>query len=131
MDARSGIVALAGMDDSEDEMMEWVMENSYLKYKKLRSKRRRRAISSIYLDRQCYGEFHTLYDELRSRPVEFKEYCRMLPTTFDYIIKTIRPALQSMPSTYNRASISLEEKLMVTLRYSCKTLQLTNVIEIN
>lgn len=93
-----------------------LLENSFLKYQILKKYVRQRSGTNIvYLERHIYGEFHNLYEELRAQPLLFKEYCRMLPTTFDYIVQAIKPVLQFTSTNFQRP-ISVEERLMVTLR---------------
>lgn len=93
-----------------------LFENSYLKYKFVKRIRPKRSKTNIiYLERHLHGEFHHLYQQLRSQPAKFKEYARMLPTTFDYIVKAIKPAIPLI-STNFQIPISVEERLMVTLR---------------
>lgn len=78
--------------------------------------RQRNETNIIYLERHTHGEFHHLYEELKSQPLVFKGYARMLPTTFDYIVDAIKPALQLKPTNFQQP-ISVEERLiMVTLR---------------
>jgi hypothetical protein len=93
-----------------------LLENSFLKYQILKKYVRQRSETNImYLERHVHGEFHNLYQELRTEPFLFKEYCRMLPTTFDYIVQAIKPVLRFTATNFQRP-ISVEERLMVTLR---------------
>ncbi|XP_060868606.1 uncharacterized protein LOC132943589 [Metopolophium dirhodum] len=63
-----------------------------------------------------FGEFHHLYRELRDSENLFNAYTRMSTTTFDYIVESIKPEL-NLKSTNFRDPISVEERLLVTLRY--------------
>ena len=93
-----------------------LLENSLLKYQILTKYVRQRSETNImYLERHIHGEFHNLYQELRTEPLLFKGYCQMLPTTFDYIVEAIKPVLQLTVTNFQRP-ISVEERLMVTLR---------------
>lgn len=93
-----------------------LLENSFHKYQILKKCiRQRNETNSMYLERNIHGEFHNLYHELRTEPSLFKEYCRMLPTTFDYIVEAIKPILRLTATNFQRP-ISVEERLMVTLR---------------
>lgn len=71
-----------------NERKTFLMENSYLKYQLMKKQglRQRNDTNIIYLERHIHGELHHLYQELRSQSLLFKEYARMLPTTFDYIM---------------------------------------------
>jgi len=79
-----------------DGRKEFLMGNSYLKYQLMKKLRLRQTSETniIYLERHIHGEFHHLYQELKNQPLLFKEYVRMLPTTFDYIVDAIKPVLQ-------------------------------------
>ena len=63
-----------------------------------------------------------MYPELRSNPGQFKEYCRMLPPTFDYVVEAIKPVVERATTNF-RKPISVEERLMVTLRYLATGIQ--------
>lgn len=55
-------------------------------------KKRRSKTNIIYLERAKYGEFHHLYKKLRNcstGPSLFRNYCRLLPDTFDYIVQVV------------------------------------------
>lgn len=93
-----------------------LLENSYLKYEILKKCiMQRSGTNTVYLERHTHGEFHNLYQDLRTQPLLFKEYCRMLPTTFNYIVQAIKPVLQFTTTNFQEP-ISVEERLMVTLR---------------
>jgi hypothetical protein len=62
-----------------------------------------------------YGEFHTLFHQLLEQEEDFFSYIRMTKSTFYYILENIRAKIQKQ-SNFRRC-ISLEERLMVTLRY--------------
>jgi hypothetical protein len=80
--------------------------------------RKRTPTNAIYLEREVYGEFHHLYEELRNnstRPQLFHGHARMLPDTFDYIVNAVRDKLDYSVTNFQRP-ISLEERLMLTMR---------------
>ena len=87
----------------------FLLENNALKFDS--SGVDRRSKHDIFQSRYQLGEFHHLYDELRSH----LEYCRMSPSTFDYIVQAIRQPISHI-STHFQKTISLEERLFVTLR---------------
>ena len=63
------------------------------------------------------GEFHHLRNELRKYSTKF-EYCRMLPSTFDFVCVCVRVrAWQhiSHSSTNFHKTVSVEERPFVTL----------------
>lgn len=83
-----------------------------------KKKTRRHTTNSIYLEREKYGEFHHLYEKLRScprGPALFRGYSRMLPETFDYIVEAITSEI-NLPETNFQRPISVRERLMLTLR---------------
>jgi hypothetical protein len=77
--------------------------------------RKRNPTNIIFLERMKFGEFHHLYRQLRTSPNLFHNYCRMLPTTFDYIVNAIKSEIRYKPTNFQRP-ISVEERLMLTLR---------------
>lgn len=95
-------------------------ESSYLKFKYLRhdtiQHKRQWSAHPINSDRVTNGEFHRLYTTLRENPNKFRQYFRMSPTTFDYILKLIEPKMNIRWSNFIRHPISAEERLMITVR---------------
>lgn len=85
----------------------------YYLYKKYIKKKKN--INSILKNRKMFGEFHHLYRELRDNENLFYAYTRMSTTTFDYIVESIKPEF-NLKSTNFRDPISVEERLLVTLR---------------
>jgi len=75
----------------------------------------RRSKHDIFKSRYQLGEFHHLYDELRKDSTKFFEYCRMSPSTFDYIVQAIRQHISRISTNFQK-TISVEERLFVTLR---------------
>ena len=62
-----------------------------------------------------YQELHHLHNELRKDPTQCSEYYRTLPATFDYIEQAIQQHISHSSTNFQR-TISLEERLFVTLR---------------
>ena len=91
----------------------FLRENNALKFDSSGVKRRSK--HDIFQSRYQLGEFHHLYDELRKDSTKLFEYCRMSPSTFDYIVQAIRQPISHI-STHFKKTISLEERLFVTLR---------------
>ena len=87
----------------------FLLENSDLKFDL--SGVGRRSKHDIFQSRYQLGEFHLLYNELRKDSTKFFEYCRMSPSTFDYIVQAIRHHI----STNFQKTVSVEERLFVTL----------------
>lgn len=56
-----------------------------------------------------------LIAELRADPAKCYNYCRMKPTTFDFILGLITPTIQKRNTNY-RQCIAPEERLLITLR---------------
>ncbi|XP_068088590.1 protein SLX4IP isoform X3 [Hyperolius riggenbachi] len=88
------------------------------KRRRLREKKRHRLywVHPLISQRLSKGHFHTVYLELRKYPRKFHEYARMTVNTFDELLEIVRPQL-FRECTNMRASISPEERLLVTLRY--------------
>ena len=65
---------------------------------------------------QQFGEFHTLYKDLRKYPDRFYTYYRMSTEQFDYILAQIEHLIYK-PNTNWWCSISAEEKIAICIRY--------------
>ena len=63
-----------------------------------------------------FGEFHTLYKNLRKYPDRFYTYYRMSIELFDTILAQIEHLIYK-PNCKWQHSISLEDKLAVCIRY--------------
>ena len=63
-----------------------------------------------------FGEFHTLYKDLRKYPDRFYTYYRMSTEQFDTILAQIEHLIYK-PNSKWWCSISLEEKLAICIRY--------------
>ena len=70
---------------------------------------------SINLDRKKYGEFHTLFCELRKDEKRFYIYFRMTMDCFDEILELIKDEIKKSYTNY-REPISPEERLAIALR---------------
>nr|CAI5829818.1 unnamed protein product [Callosobruchus analis] len=92
-----------------------------LKWRKERLNKRHKT-NTIFLERGEYGEFHHLYEKLKSCPALFRSYSRVLPETFDYIVEAITPKMKYAETNFQRA-ISVPERLMLTLRYLATGIQ--------
>lgn len=62
------------------------------------------------------GEFYTFYPEARHFHEKFFRNYRMSVQQFDHLLQLIVPRIQGQDMNF-RAAISLEQKLVVTLRY--------------
>jgi hypothetical protein len=91
----------------------FLLENSALKFDL--SGVERRSKHDIFKNRYQLGEFHHLYNELRTDCTKFFEYCRMSPATFDYIVQAIRQHIPHISTNFQK-TITVEERLFVTLR---------------
>jgi hypothetical protein len=56
------------------------------------------------------GEFHHLYNELRKDSTEYFEYCRMSPSTFDYIVQAIRQHISHISTNLQNSFLKLSLK---------------------
>ncbi|XP_017135552.2 protein ALP1-like isoform X4 [Drosophila miranda] len=73
-------------------------------------------VHEIFRNRPVLGEFHRMYEQLRTFPIKFAEYARMQVETFDYILNKIESRIQKQ-QTFLREPIGPKERLFVTLRY--------------
>ena len=72
-------------------------------------------VHHINQSHQQFGEFHTLYKDLRKYPDRFYIYYRMNTEQFDYNLAQIEHLIYK-PNTNWQCSISAEEKLATCLR---------------
>ena len=73
-------------------------------------------VHPINQTRKDFGEFHTLYKDLRKYPDRFYTYYRMSTEQFDAILAQIEHLIYK-PNSKWWHSISLEEKLAICIRY--------------
>ena len=80
-------------------------------------------VDEILWDRDTESEF-VLVDKLRQKenPEKFRQYMRMLPHQFDYILNLISPRIQKQDTTFLK-SITPSQKLIVTIRYVVRLLK--------
>ncbi|XP_029342534.1 uncharacterized protein LOC107884642 isoform X2 [Acyrthosiphon pisum] len=62
------------------------------------------------------GQFTTFFENIRQYPDKFFEYYRMWISSFDELLKTLRPHITKNTTEF-RNPISAEERLTITLRY--------------
>ena len=93
----------------------YLLDNTALKFSLAEGSNRKWWVHPINEERDTFGEYHHLIPQLRNDPTKFKEYFRMLPETFDYILEKVSPLIMKNTTNY-RPSISPEERLSVTLR---------------
>ena len=75
-----------------------LLGNSVLKFDLSGVERRNK--HDIFQSRYQLGEFHHLYDELRKDYTKFFEYCRMSPSTYDYIVQAIRQHISHISTNF-------------------------------
>ena len=80
-----------------------------------RQKHHKYWVHPINQSHQQFGEFNTLYKDLRKYPDRFYTYYRMSTEQFDYILAQIKYLIYK-PNTNWWCSISAEEKLAICLR---------------
>ena len=80
-----------------------------------RQKHCRYWVHPINQSRQQFGEFHTLYKDLRKYPDRFYTYYPMSKEQFDYILAQIEHLIYK-PKTNWWCCISAEEKLAICIR---------------
>ena len=80
-----------------------------------RQKHHRYWVHPINQSHQQFGEFHTLYKDLRNYPDRFYTYYRMSTEQFDYILAQIEHLIYKLNTNWQH-SISVEEKLAICIR---------------
>lgn len=80
-----------------------------------RRRKRRYWVHPIVSQRLLKGQFHKIYQDLRTYPDKFFDYFRMSMKSYDELIKLIGPRI-TFKTTNMRKPISPEERLAVTLR---------------
>jgi hypothetical protein len=99
----------------------FLLENSALKF--YLSGVERRSKHDIFQSRYQLGEFRHLYNKLRKDSTKYFEYCRMSPSTFDYIVQAIRQHISHISTNFQKI-ISVEERLCDTeVSPKCYTLK--------
>lgn len=79
--------------------------------------RRTMWVQELYLERDESGFFKSFEMIFRSnRPDRFKDFVRMDPDDFDFLLERVRPFIEKQDTRF-RKSISAAERLTVTLRY--------------
>ena len=87
-----------------------------LLYHRRKKYNRKYWVHPINQTRKDFGEFHTLYKDLRKYPDRFYTYYRMSPEQFDAILAQIEHLIYK-PNSNWQPSISVEEKLAICIRY--------------
>lgn len=71
-------------------------------------------VNEYFEDIEQNGEYHRIFPDLLQQPERFRQYFRMRPETFFYILEVISPEIRKESNF--RKCISPEERLMITLR---------------
>lgn len=100
------------MSDSEDEFL---YDSSALRVLALQGVRNY-SVHPVNKGRHKFGQYHTLFSELKKHPQRFFEYLRMNAATFEYILNALEPHLRQNWTNFNKQPIKAEERLVVTLR---------------
>ena len=73
--------------------------------------------SKIFKNRQSEGVYEILISRhLRANDVKFREYFRLTPVLFDYVLNFIKEDIASKPYNRNKNPVSPEQKLCLFLR---------------
>ncbi|KAL7726219.1 hypothetical protein ACLKA6_001624 [Drosophila palustris] len=74
-------------------------------------------VQELYLEREESGFFRSFQSIFRSNSADrFKDFARINPDDFDFILERVRPLIEKADTKLRRA-ISAAERLAVTLRY--------------
>lgn len=78
---------------------------------------KRRSTSDLFKHRSTEGTFEILVcRHLQTNEDKFKEYFRLTPVLFDYVLGYIKDELTSKPYNRNKNPISAEQKVCLFLR---------------
>lgn len=99
--------------DSEDELL---YDNAALRFLVVGLGIRKYSVHPVNKRRRSFGQYHTLFAELKLHPQRFAQYLRMDIATFEYILNALEPHLRQKWTNFNRQPIQPEERLVVTLR---------------
>lgn len=83
----------------------------------MKEKRKRKMwVHPILLERETYGVFHTLFEELKKDETKFFNFFRMTQESFRKLLGMVHNKLKRA-DTNMRLPISPAERLAVTVRY--------------
>lgn len=77
---------------------------------------RRWNVHPINKKRTRRGEFYHLYCQLKNYPDRYFDYLRMTQSTFSYILELIESKVVKVYTNVHKQPISVEERLVITLR---------------
>jgi hypothetical protein len=80
-----------------------------------RKRKRQFCVHPLTTQRLLKGQFHKLYENLRSHPDKFFKYYRMSISSFDELLKLVGPSIIYEDTNW-RTAIAPEERLSVTIR---------------
>ena len=105
-------------DEELEELFLYFYFRKRIKKKLLqRNKRKRRFwVRDIFLQRDRFGVFHTLYQELKQDREYYYRYLRMSPERFSHLLSLVQERITKNDTRF-RKSISAEERLVLTLRF--------------
>lgn len=90
----------------------------YCCYLKMTRKKRKRNINRHIVRRDMEGAYNIFVERyLMDSESQFREYFRLSPSEFDYVLSEVNEDLQPQLSNYITKPISSREKLSITLRY--------------
>lgn len=93
---------------------------AYYLYKKqqLQNKKKKLWVHPILLERESYGVFHTLMEDLKKDERKFYNFFRMTHDSFRKLLELVYDQLRHA-DTNMRLAITPAERLAVNLRYVC------------
>ncbi|XP_016843940.2 uncharacterized protein LOC107981799 [Nasonia vitripennis] len=94
-----------------------LLQNSEIPLPDITRRIKRFQIHEINCGRKYFGEYHHLFPILKMYPDKFKEYTRMKPSTFEYLLLHIKPTLTKNWCNLHTQPILEEERLVLTLRF--------------
>jgi hypothetical protein len=83
---------------------------------KKRKRNRKMWVRDVFLHREQLGEFHHYVPQLRNDVIRFQNYYRMSENCYRMLLQKVSKCINIGHTNY-RKTISIDERLTVTMRY--------------